>query len=168
MRNFLLGIVVTVAFFAIGAAAYLRFGWANVQADVPPSRWEQYWMTSAVHASVRRKAPEVGNPFPLTDEMLIDGAHLYASQCALCHGSPGSARPSGGPAPLYPDPPHLPSAGTQYTEAQVYWIAKHGIRRTGMLASGAWNSDRRLWGVAAYIKRMNALPQSVQDKLAKK
>jgi hypothetical protein len=58
--------------------------------------------------------------------------------------------------------------GTSYSEAQVFWVAKHGVRRTGMFANGVWDSDQDLWRLAAYIKRMDALPQHVQEELAKK
>jgi len=37
-----------------------------------------------------------------------------------------------------------------------------------MFVNGLWDSDDELWRVAAYIKRMNSLPQHVQDELAKK
>jgi hypothetical protein len=28
-----------------------------------------------------------------------------------------------------------PTAGTEYTEARVFWVAKHGVRRSGMFAN---------------------------------
>jgi hypothetical protein len=57
--------------------------------------------------------------------------------------------------------------GTTYTEAQIFWVAKHGIRLSGMFANGKWDSDQKLWTVAAYIKRIQSLPPRVQQRLAK-
>jgi hypothetical protein len=57
--------------------------------------------------------------------------------------------------------------GTEYSEAQVFWVAKHGIRRAGMFANGVWDSDQELWAVAAYIKRINNLPPRVKEELSK-
>ena len=168
MKNFLLGIVTMLAAILACSFLYLRLGFVDVRADVPPGAWERYWMSNAVRASVRRHAPELQNPLGPTDETLITGANMYKYQCALCHGNAGSEKPPAGPPPLYPEPPHLPTAGTQYTEAQIFWIAKHGIRRTGMVASGAWNSDDQLWALAAYVKRMNSLPASVKERLSTK
>jgi len=68
---------------------------------------------------------------------------------------------------LYPPIPQLPVAGTTYTEAQIFWVAKHGIRLSGMFANGKWDSDQKLWTVAAYIKRLKSLPPRVREELAK-
>ncbi len=166
MKHFFLGVFATLAVLAIGTLGYLRLGLAEVRADLPPPRWETYLMYTAVHASVRRRAPEIPNPVAPTDENLIAGGKAYLAGCAGCHGTPG--RPENGAgASLYPPIPELPVVGTEYSEAQIFWVAKHGIRRSGMFANGVWASDKELWTLAAYINRMNALPQKVKDELAK-
>ena len=53
----------------------------------------------------------------------------------------------------FPPAPHLPTLGTEYTEPQIFWVAKHGVRRTGMFANGLWDSDEKLWKAAAFIKK---------------
>ena len=168
MKKFLLGVLVGIAVPVVGAFSYLRLGMAEVRADIPPIRWENYLMNTGVHASVRRKAPDVPNPVLPTDENLIAGGKLYLNACAGCHGTPG--KPFGGKGPiLYPPIPELPVIGTELSEAQIFWVAKHGIRRSGMFANGAWASEEKLWTVAAYVKRMRSLPPAVQvavEKLA--
>jgi mono/diheme cytochrome c family protein len=166
MKNFFLGVLVTVAVLGIGAFGYMRLGLAEVRGDVPPSRLENYLMASAVHAAVRRNAPDLPNPVPPTDENLIAGGKQYSGECEGCHGHPGKVRKF--PTGLSPDPPQFAVVGTQYTEAQIMWVAKHGIRRTGMFSNGLWDSDQELWTMAAFIKRMNSLPQHVQDEVFKK
>ena len=69
---------------------------------------------------------------------------------------------------LYPPIPQLPKAGTEYSESQIFWVAKHGIRRTGMFANGKWIPDRDLWTLAAFIKRIKELPQPVRSALEEK
>ncbi len=165
MKNFLLGIFVTLVALAGGTYAYLRLGLAEVRADLPPSQFETYLMTTAVHASVRRQAPEIPNPIQPTNENLIAGGKMYLGECAGCHGTPG--KPGHGDV-LFPPIPQLPVVGTTYSEAQIFWVAKHGIRRAGMFANGKWDSDERLWTIAAYIKRMNALPAPVKEALLPK
>ena len=68
---------------------------------------------------------------------------------------------------LFPPVPQLPQVGTEYTEAQIFWVIKHGIRRTGMFANGKWNTDQEMWTMAAYIKRIQSLPPHVQEEIAK-
>jgi hypothetical protein len=165
MKNFLLGTLFTLLVLALGVFAYLEMGFAEVRADIPPARWERALMFSAAHASVRRRAPEVANPIPPTDENLIAGGKLYRNECNGCHGTPG--KPDESSDTLYPPVPQLPIAGTNYTEAQIFFVAKHGVRMSGMFANGKWDSDQKLWTIAAYIYRIRALPPYVQQELAK-
>ncbi len=166
MKQFLLGVLSTLMVLTIASLGYLKFGFAEVRGDLPPSRIETYLMRAAVHASVRREAREIANPVEPTNENLIRGGKMYLNECSGCHGEPGKEHAS--PDPLNPAAPHLPTLGTQYSEAQVFWVAKHGIRRTGMFANGVWNSDPDLWTVAASIKRMNTLPARVKQALEQK
>lgn len=166
MKNFLLGVFCTLVVLAIGVLGYIRFGFAEVRGDLPASRFENALMHSGVHASIRREAPEVANPVAPTDENLIKGGKFYVRGCEGCHGYPGKPFGSHG-IPLIPPPPEFPVVGTQLTEAQVYWVAKHGIRRSGMFANGAYAKDEDLWAVATYIKHMGSLPPAVKDALAK-
>jgi len=165
MKHFLLGVLVTVTVFVAGALLYMRLGWAEVRGDVSPSALESSLMRMAVHASVRRNAPEVANPVAATDENLIAGGKMYLNECAGCHGTPGKARKWADP--LNPPAPQLPDVGTEYSEAQIFWVAKHGIRRTGMFANGVWESDQKLWTLAAYIYRIKSLPPRVAEEIAK-
>jgi thiosulfate dehydrogenase len=165
LKHFLFGVVTTLLVLAIGGFLYLKLGLAEVRADLPPSQWERAFMYSAVHASVRRRAPEVPNPIAPTDENLVAGGKLYLNECAGCHGTPG--KPNESSDTLYPPIPDLPAAGTQYSEAQIFWIAKHGIRLSGMFANGKWDSDQKLWTITAYIARIKSLPPRVQEELAK-
>jgi mono/diheme cytochrome c family protein len=164
VKNFLLGVLFTLLVLLVGGFAYLRLGFAEVRADIPPSRWERALMFSAVHASVRRRAPELPNPVPATDENLIAGGKVYLDGCAGCHGTPG--KPDTSSDTLYPPIPQLPETGTTYTEAQIFWVAKHGIRLSGMFANGKWDPDEKLWKVAAYLKRIKSLPPNVERQLA--
>lgn len=165
MRNFLAGVAVTLFVVILGSFAYLRLGFAEVRGDLPPSNWEKALMFSSAHASVRRRAPEVTNPVPPTDENLIAGAKIYSEECSGCHGAVGKTDQTSDS--LYPPIPQLPVVGTAYTEAQIFWVAKHGIRLSGMFANGKWDSDQKLWTVAAYIKRIKSLPPRVQQELSK-
>jgi mono/diheme cytochrome c family protein len=165
MRHFFLGALTTTVALVFAGILYLRLGWAEVRGDVAPSQLESSLMQMAVHASVRRHAPEIANPVAPTDENLIAGGKMYLNECAGCHGTPGQA--TKGSDPLNPAAPRLPEVGTEYSEAQIFWVAKHGIRRTGMFANGAWDSDQKLWTVAAYIYRIRNLPPQVKNEISR-
>src|SRR4051812_5698714 len=107
MRNFILGAVCMLLVLWAGACGYFFLGFAEVRGDLPPSRLESALMTRAVHASVRREAPQIANPFSPTEENLTAGGKIYLNQCAGCHGTPGS--PAKDQNVLCPNAPHLPT-----------------------------------------------------------
>jgi mono/diheme cytochrome c family protein len=166
MKTFLLGIITGVALLSLGVMLYLRLGFAEVRADIAPAGWENRLMRAAVRASVQREAPEVPNPVAPTDENLITGGRMFMNNCAGCHGGIGGTEDNSGA--LFPPTPQLHHASTTYTEAQIFWIAKHGIRRTGMFANGKWYRDTDLWAMAAYVYRIRSLPPTVREVLESK
>lgn len=165
MKNFFLGVLTTLVLLSLGVFAYLRLGFAEVRADVPATRLESALFAPAVRASVRRHAPEIPNPAKPTDETLIAGGKIYNGECSGCHGDlePGKG---GSASSLIPSPPQFSTVGTDYTEAQLFWIAKHGIRHSGMFANGQWDSDEKLWKVSTFLTHIRSLPPNVKAALA--
>jgi len=157
---FAFGFLTALALTVMAAWTCLKFGFADMRSDQNPPAWESRLMYRAVHASVRRQAPKMASPFPVTDQRLIEGAKLYLNDCVGCHGAPGKP-PSDFGATFYPRAPQFPQIGTTYSEAEVFWIAKHGIRRTGMYPQGPSYADDKLWSLAAFITRANHLPSTV-------
>src|SRR5215472_10351774 len=88
MGNFLLGALSGAFLLILGVIIYLRLGLAEMRADLAPSSLENSLMTAAVHASVRRNAPETPNPVLPTDDNLIAGGKLFINDCSGCHGDP--------------------------------------------------------------------------------
>lgn len=92
-------------------------------------------------------------------------AHFHG-MCRLCHGAPGyaSLEFAGG---FYPPPPSLISGHLQqeFSEAEIYWIVKHGIKMTGMPAFGPTHDEQALWGLAALVEE---LPRITPEKYRRK
>jgi mono/diheme cytochrome c family protein len=107
------------------------------------------------------------SPQPISDETLIAGGKLYLNDCVGCHGAPGKPASDFG-VTFYPPAPQLARDGTHYSAAEIYWVAKHGIRRTGMSAQGSSYSDDHLWLLAGFISRITSLPPGVRDALEEK
>lgn len=159
MKNFILGSIAAVVTFAIGLFVYLGLGFAPVGADAKPPAWEAALMNSVVHASVRRSAAKIQDQATPSDQTLIAGGKLYLNDCVGCHGEPGKGASTFG-ATFYPQAPQFPMIGTRYSEAEVFWVARHGIRRTGM-TSQAFYSDTELRALSAFIKGMGNLSPTV-------
>jgi mono/diheme cytochrome c family protein len=142
----------------------IKMGLVPINADVAPSSLERKILPLAVQASVARRSSEQpdGAAIP-TDDDLVAGVEIYKEMCAQCHGHlNGRASVLG--ASFYPPAPQLPGHGTSYTDAEVFWIVKHGIRNTSMPSWRNLLSDENIRQVAAYIKTMDSLPAAVDVK----
>ncbi|HEY6372393.1 MAG TPA: cytochrome c [Candidatus Sulfotelmatobacter sp.] len=138
MKRFVIGFLTGGLFQVLCGVGYLKLGLADVSADAPTPAWETRWMFSSVHAAIRRTTPrDLKSPLATSNENLIAGGKLYLNDCVGCHGEPGKP-PSTFGATFFPPAPQLARDGTTYSETQIYWVAKHGIRRTGMSAQGPY------------------------------
>jgi cytochrome c553 len=169
MKRFLAGFLAGAAFLALSATVVAWSGLLDVRADARIPSWFVSWYATSVHRSVARQASSVSQLPPATEADVIEGGTLYLSDCVGCHGEPGKP-PSDFGATFYPQVPQLASAGTTYTETQIFWVAMHGIRRTGMGAQAASYSDEKLRLLAAFISRIHTLPphilKEIQARLA--
>jgi mono/diheme cytochrome c family protein len=155
MKNFLIGFVTAFALIPTIVLVYFALGMADTRGDVDPSKWESSIMKSAVRAAVKRNAANLSAPSAATEDSIIAGGKLYVLGCMGCHGEPG--KPYAEDHANYPPVPQLPHVGTQYSEPEIYWIVKHGIRMTGMSAYGPFYKEDQLWSLAAFIHRINNL-----------
>lgn len=85
-----------------------------------------------------------------TPQRIAAGARLYKDNCAVCHGAPGSDLSAIGTG-IYPEAPFLLKATRKNHPNQVFFVAKEGIKMTGMPAFGKSWSDDALWSVAAFL-----------------
>jgi mono/diheme cytochrome c family protein len=73
-----------------------------------------------------------------------------------------SGSPSVYGAAFYPPAPQLSDGMPRYTDAELFWTIKHGIRNTGMLAWGGLLSDEQIGQVVNVLKRSGVPPQAVE------
>lgn len=166
MKAFALGFAAAIVVLPLAALGYIRLGLTDVQADVPPRGWESRLMRAAVHAAVARSAAGVTAPKPASDEDRVAGGKLYMEGCAGCHGE--LDKPYAEERDHYPRVPQVLHVGTDYTEAQVYWVVKHGIGMTAMSAYGPFYSEEQLWAIAAFLHDARSLPPGVTGRILAK
>jgi mono/diheme cytochrome c family protein len=162
MRNFILGIVVTLLVLILGGLAAATFGLIPTSADATPAALERRIANSALDASMERHAPRVSNPIPPTDENLIEGMRVYTMNCAVCHGTLDN-KPSPLEKSFYPPVPQIILDPLDDPEWHIYYAVRTGVRYTAM---PAWNkalSDQDIWKVTAFLSRIQKLPPGVQD-----
>ena len=161
MRKILLGAILTLALLLMSALVVTRLGLMPVRADGTHSRLEARIMPAVLHASIARHASGETNPIPLNQDNLKAGIDTYKAMCARCHSTP-NGEPSVYGQSFYPPAPKLPEGMAQYTDSQLFWVIKHGIRNTGMPAWGSMLSDEEIWQIVSLLKNSQGLPPSVE------
>jgi len=161
LRKVLLGAVLILAMLVLAALAITSLGLMPVSADGPHSNLEARIMPAVLHASISRHAPQGTNPVLLNEDNLKAGVDTYKAMCARCHSTPEGKGSIYGQS-FYPPAPQLPKGMAQYTDSQLFWVIKHGIRNTGMPAWGSMLSDEEVWQLVSLLKNSQDLPPSVE------
>jgi mono/diheme cytochrome c family protein len=150
------GALISTTVVALAAALYSTLT-INVAATEPHAAPVEWALTEVMERSVRAQAGDVQVPpgVDLNDPALAARAiGHYSAACATCHAAPGEPR-----APwivMYPPPQALTDAAyvDRWSDAELYWIIKHGIKDTGMIALGPTHSESDLWAVAAFVRQL--------------
>lgn len=164
MRNFVLGIIVTLLALAICALWYTRTGRVNFQADQTPSAAERWFAGGASDAYIERNAPHERNPIPATEENVAAGAELYLNHCAGCHGTPSSPDTQfmhsfNPPVPqFFVHAPDMP-------DNQNFYVMQHGLRLTGMPAWDKTLTTEQMWQVTTFLSAIPNLPPAAKRVL---
>jgi mono/diheme cytochrome c family protein len=136
-------------------------------ADSKPAALESWVANTALEAALKRDTEGLRNPIQPSEENLITGVHLYAANCAICHGA-SDAKPSNPAQGFYIEAPQLAKDGVEDDpEAASFWTVKHGIRFTAMPSFAATLRDEEMWKIAMFLKQMDKLPPTVDAEWKK-
>jgi hypothetical protein len=156
-RWLLVGLGVTMAFFVI--SAFVVFGGTvPVAATIPHSAPVKWLLRRTLESSIRSGVKDVKIPsgIDLRDHAFAEKAFgHYSVACTPCHGAPGVQA-----APwlvLNPDAPKLAMGESTWSDVELFWIIKNGIRMTGMPALGPTHSDDILWSMTAFVRQLPAM-----------
>ena len=160
MKGFLAGIVFTVIVIVAAVFAVSHLGLYPIGADNKPSALESSVAMRALDVYADKHKPQMENPVEPTPANLTEGARLYETHCALCHGGAKSkVSPLG--ERFNPPVPQLIADVPEDEDAWLFWITKHGARMTGMPSWNGILSDDQIWKIAAFVKHSGKLPPDV-------
>jgi len=166
LKGFILGIVVAIAVAVGGGYFFVASGALPAGQDVKPGALERWAAKKSLRAAIAREARGLKSPLPSTDDNLAAGIALYVAHCQICHGGPEGS-PSAIARGLTPDAPQLAKHGVEDDpEGTIYWKIAHGIRFTGMPSFRPTLSDREMWQITLFARRMNALPPGARQAWA--
>ncbi len=153
---------------ALGVGAFL-FAWSGIYniAASEPHFAITYWLLDFG----KRRAVETHSllaPTPVLDDpnLVALGAGHFHGGCAPCHGAPGE--PSNPIIQrMLPRPPDLARVAPTWTPKQLFWIAKHGLKFTGMPAWVAPEREDELWAIVAFLRALPKMDAAEYRRLAK-
>jgi thiosulfate dehydrogenase len=164
---FLGGIIFTLLVLAGFGYFAVKTGIVPANADSRPTALENWVANTALDAALERDTKGLRNPIRPSDENLIAGVHLYAENCAICHGAL-DAKPSNPAQGFYIEAPQLAKDGVEEDpEAASFWKVKHGIRFTAMPSFTTTLQDEEIWKIAMFLKQMDKLPPAVDAEWKK-
>lgn len=136
--------------------ALLAISQLSLSALPEPSRMENYLATRARHLLVCRGSREAIPPAPGTlSSSIEEGDKLYGTDCAACHGLDGH-KPTDAGRWMYPRAADLTSREVQqYSDLELFWIVRNGIRLSGMPAFGNVETDKHIWNLVHYVRTLN-------------
>ena len=159
--SFLAGIIFTMVVLACAGLVAVETGAVPANADGQPFPLEEWAAKTALNAAIDRDTKGLTSPIQPSDDNLIAGVHLYAENCAICHGA-SDAKPSNLAQGFYIAAPQLAKDGVEDDpEAHSFWKVKHGIRFTAMPSFTTTLKDEDIWRIAMFLKQMDKLPPAV-------
>lgn len=149
--------------FAAGAALVLigvillTSGILNLTASTPhPAGWASFLhavfsRSTAHHAEDVAVPADVGSP-----AMIAKGASYYGMACAHCHAGPGFGQ---NPIVLSmrPRPQYLPDVVSRFSDRELFWIVKHGVKYSAMPAWTVQDRDDEVWAVVSFVRTLPRL-----------
>lgn len=156
MGRFLLGLVIGIILIPLGVLLYFKFGRVPVAVNDPPFPNEELF--TAVPLEARIDSEMVRNP-PIqpNEENFVAGAHIYADNCAVCHGFHNQPSKIGlhefPAAPLLWEKHHHGDVVgvSDDPPGETYWKVANGIRLTAMPAYKEMLTETEMWQVSLLL-----------------
>lgn len=167
MGRFLVGLVIGIVLVPVAVLAWFHFGKVPVAVNDPPLPQEKLITSVPLEARIDREMVKTP-PIQANEDAFVAGAHIYADQCAVCHGYHG--KPSVVGTHEFPTAPalwekhrHGDVVGvSDDPPGETYWKVANGIRLTGMPAYKDVLNDTQMWQVSLLLANADKpLPPSV-------
>lgn len=144
---------------------FIYSGIYNVAASYPDTALAAWVLSTTMDHSVQRHAGGIKVPALDDPAMFEAGFGHYRRMCAGCHGAPGMKKRASG---FNPEPPELTEAASDWKPNELFWITKFGVRMSGMPAHGGTHSDKEIWEIVAFTKKLPSMKPAEYQALDRK
>jgi thiosulfate dehydrogenase len=165
MGRVLVGIVIGIVLVPLAGLGYLKYGRPPVAAADPPLPMEKF--VTGIPLKERIEYEQVNDPpIKAGEDTFVAGAHIYAQECAVCHGFHG--QPSRFGMHMAPAAPPLwekrgPGSNQGDNQADTigvsgdelgatYWKVANGISLTGMPSFKGILTPAQIWQVSLLLQ----------------
>ncbi|MDF2639482.1 MAG: cytochrome [Novosphingobium lindaniclasticum] len=98
------------------------------------------------------------------DRALVSAAGHFHQSCEVCHGAPGVPRSPVMQAASPPAPDLARTVG-DYSDRELFWIVRHGVKYTGMPAWAAEGRDDEVGRMVGFLRRLPAMAPAEYSRL---
>ncbi len=148
-------LIIVIVLLLLAAIAVYAVNHIRISALDEPGRTETYLATKAKIWIVGRSARGTVPPGPrYSESSAAIGGMQFRGECASCHGIDGR-KPTDIGRWMYPRTLDLGSPEVQqWSDAELFWIIKNGIRLSGMPGFGKIHSDEQIWQLVHYVRSL--------------
>lgn len=158
LRTVLITVAAVVVIAVAAALLVIYTGGYNVAATEGHWAITEWALHTLQERSVAARAGELAVPIPADPAALDEGFEHFHAMCVECHGAPGFDRGELGQG-LNPRPPRLEREAEEWSDAELFWITKHGIRFAGMPAFGSTHSDETIAAIVGFLRRLEEMTE---------
>lgn len=124
---------------------------------------ETTYGSAVVSLAARLQAGNATNPLANNPRAVLAGRDGYTGSCSSCHGAEGKGNGVYGQATYPPATDLTTENAREKSDAELFWITKHGLSFTGMPGFGEQYSDQDIWSLVSYLRTLqNGNPRAVQ------
>jgi mono/diheme cytochrome c family protein len=160
MKKCLKAVLITVIGILLIEAALIiagaYSGIPDVSATKPEGGLMSWYLNLTKDNSIHARAKNVTVPPLEGPALLATGFEHYDEMCVTCHGAPGK-EPDELARGLNPSPPDLAQSTKDMELSEMFVVVKYGIKMTGMPGFGPTHSDDKIWGIVAFLKRLQTM-----------
>lgn len=167
MKRIIISVLITIVVLAALPFVVLGTGVVNMGASDAAGSMEKAIASFAVQRSLAVRAPDATSELLDDPQAISAGLDHYTAMCVRCHGGPGVEAEEFA-AGLNPPAPKLEHVAEEFTDGELFWITKHGIRMTGMPAFGATHEDEEIWKIVAFVRQLPELSEERRALLQQK
>jgi mono/diheme cytochrome c family protein len=167
MKRWVLTVLIVLGLGAV--VAIVGFDQIHIDALHEPGHLETVLATRAKQILVHRSSTRDSiSPAPTDLRASIEeGDKLFGTECAACHGLDGHT-PTDAGRWMYPRASDLTASEVQkYSDRELFWIVKNGIRLSGMPAFGRVESDEHIWNLSNYVRTLRGSAPPVSREAAR-